>query len=570
MEKKIVNIGINSLEVRPDLNPRTTVGDVEELAASITALGVLEPLLVRAKGKPSPDFEIISGNRRFEAAKKASLNAVPCIIMEATDEQFRALSIVENIHRLDLTDYEEAQAYWNYAKGRGGDKVWKDAALRKPAVTEIAERTGKSKAYVSRRIAIFAELPTEAEVLWQSGKATFTHLVHLLRIAGTEAMGEAVKGIKNGRFGSAEDLDEWISNLELPLTAARFDTGCCKACAFNSAAQRELFDIKSKKASCMRPSCFETMTAVWAKEHWKTSPEGKKLGTNNLLPYANEKMRGSFNIEDPFEKCADCAGFVSFYRPGDGRIAVAQACAGDASCYNRLLKERAAAVKAKTAGEKKAAKKEGGKAEPRAPWHGEWALQTFLRRQIGGVFDHSLKEKPMDQRSINKIASALLIVNNSAAKEAARKYFRKKNYMGDEDLVALVMDAVEPGVILQTVMREAVIEGEYKGAWDNGKFPGDCRAMVAKELGIDALKEWAPDAEYLQRKTRLEVVSYIKKHKLDKDAIFKHELAAAKIKTIDGAPKGKLTGVLIAYQKRMTLAGKLTAEVEAAAKGKKR
>ncbi|MCK9259514.1 MAG: ParB/RepB/Spo0J family partition protein [Azoarcus sp.] len=88
--------------------PRTRMdpGSLEELAASIKAQGVMQPILVRPVGED--EYEIIAGERRWRAAQIAGLDEVPCLVREIPDEAALAMSLIENIQREDLNPLEEA------------------------------------------------------------------------------------------------------------------------------------------------------------------------------------------------------------------------------------------------------------------------------------------------------------------------------------------------------------------------------------------------------------------------------------------------------------------------------
>ena len=92
--------------------PRTTFDEaaLEELASSIRSKGVLQPLLVRPKGKK---YEIIAGERRYRAAQLAGLEEVPIIIREFSDQETLEIALIENIQREDLNPLEEARGYKN-------------------------------------------------------------------------------------------------------------------------------------------------------------------------------------------------------------------------------------------------------------------------------------------------------------------------------------------------------------------------------------------------------------------------------------------------------------------------
>ena len=97
--------------------PRTRMdeGALYELAESIKAQGVMQPVLVRPLGPPGPSgerrFEIIAGERRFRAARLAGLDAVPVLVRDVSDEAAAAMALIENIQREDLNPLEEAHAF---------------------------------------------------------------------------------------------------------------------------------------------------------------------------------------------------------------------------------------------------------------------------------------------------------------------------------------------------------------------------------------------------------------------------------------------------------------------------
>ncbi len=101
-------VRITSISSNQD-QPRSSLGDLDDLRSSIDAHGVLEPLLVRplADGR----YELVSGERRFHAAMSVGLSEVPCIELTVTDQQALEIALIENLQRKDLTAFEEADGY---------------------------------------------------------------------------------------------------------------------------------------------------------------------------------------------------------------------------------------------------------------------------------------------------------------------------------------------------------------------------------------------------------------------------------------------------------------------------
>src|SRR4029434_909717 len=87
--------------------PRQLMGDLSELIASISEKGIIEPIIVRQRGER---FQIIAGERRYQASVQAGLREVPAIIREVDDSEVIELALIENLQRKDLTPFEEAEA----------------------------------------------------------------------------------------------------------------------------------------------------------------------------------------------------------------------------------------------------------------------------------------------------------------------------------------------------------------------------------------------------------------------------------------------------------------------------
>ena len=132
---------IDKLDPNPD-QPRTEIGDLTELTASITEKGVLEPLLV----KPTSDgrWMIIAGERRWRAATAAGLAEVPCIEMDVDDAEVAEIALIENMQRKDLTPWEEADGLRALSERFGYTHE------------EVARKVGKSRSTVTEALSIAA------------------------------------------------------------------------------------------------------------------------------------------------------------------------------------------------------------------------------------------------------------------------------------------------------------------------------------------------------------------------------------------------------------------------------
>ena len=99
-------VPIEAIEPNPD-QPRQVMGDLSELMASIAEKGIIEPIIVRQRGAR---FQIVAGERRYQAAVQVGLKELPVVIREADDTEILELALVENLQRKDLTAFEEAEA----------------------------------------------------------------------------------------------------------------------------------------------------------------------------------------------------------------------------------------------------------------------------------------------------------------------------------------------------------------------------------------------------------------------------------------------------------------------------
>ena len=151
-------------------NPRQPRRTFEEeplasLTASVAALGVLQPLLVRARG--DGDYELIAGERRWRAAQRAGLATVPVLVRDADDLSSLEQAVVEHLHRADLNPLEEAAAY---------AQLLEDFAFTHE---QLAARVGRSRAAVTNTLRLL-QLPPAIQRLLVEGTLTAGHAKALL------------------------------------------------------------------------------------------------------------------------------------------------------------------------------------------------------------------------------------------------------------------------------------------------------------------------------------------------------------------------------------------------------
>jgi ParB family chromosome partitioning protein len=135
------------------------------LTASVRELGVLQPILVRPAG--DGEYELIAGERRFRAAKRAGLTTVPALVRTVEDLSSLEQALVENLHRQDLNPLEEAAAY---------QQLIEDFELTQE---QVAKRCGRSRSAVANLLRLF-QLPPEVQKLVAEGELTAGHARTLL------------------------------------------------------------------------------------------------------------------------------------------------------------------------------------------------------------------------------------------------------------------------------------------------------------------------------------------------------------------------------------------------------
>lgn len=160
-------------EIKPNKGqPRKTFRPEElaELADSIKQNGILQPLLVRKKGS---GYEIVAGERRYQAAKAAGLSEVPVVIREISDDEVFKLALIENLQRSDLSPLEEAQGYHQLIKEKGLTQE------------ELAKILSKSRSAITNTLRLL-DLPEEVQGLVEEGKLTAGHARAILAVPSEE------------------------------------------------------------------------------------------------------------------------------------------------------------------------------------------------------------------------------------------------------------------------------------------------------------------------------------------------------------------------------------------------
>jgi len=199
-------IGVEAIERNPfQTRTRFDETQLEELAASIAATGVVQPILVRplAEGR----FQLIAGERRWLASKKAGKATIPAMIRAVSDEQAMEITIVENLQRADLNPMEQARAF---------ERLTREFKMTQE---QMAQRTGKNRASIANFLRLL-RLPTEIQGKVEAGELTFGHARALLALEDSEAIRKAAQ--KVGALSmSVRQTETFVNGLLHPESKAK-------------------------------------------------------------------------------------------------------------------------------------------------------------------------------------------------------------------------------------------------------------------------------------------------------------------------------------------------------------
>lgn len=263
---------------------------LEELARSIEAHGVLQPVMVRPSTDPKrkQPYELVYGHSRFRAAKVAGLKAIPALVRELTDRQVLEIALIENCRRQDIRAMEEAEAFRDLYEKHG---------LK---VEEIADQVGKSKEYVYGRKKLAELRPVELRKKLEQGELAVDTALLVARIPIEALQLKAAERILQGEydhetgkpkpmpFRRAKELIE--KEYMLRLADAPFDpkdaelvpaAGTCEACPKRTGNCAALYPEVKNANICTDPECF----AVKKRAHVaRTSAKAKEKGAEVLPP----------------------------------------------------------------------------------------------------------------------------------------------------------------------------------------------------------------------------------------------------------------------------------------------
>jgi ParB family chromosome partitioning protein len=213
-------ISIERIEPNPN-QPRQVMGDLSELMASIAEKGIIEPLIVRQRGDR---FQIIAGERRYQASVQVGLRELPVVIRDVDDNEIIEVALVENIQRKDLTAFEEAEALHSLAS--------------RSAYTHeaLARKLGKSRTSITESLALNA-IPEDVKNLCRLADiSSKSLLLQVVRQPSTQKMIALVEKIAT----------QGATRADVRKDLAKPKIGRPKSYVFAFKAPSKAFDFKLK------------------------------------------------------------------------------------------------------------------------------------------------------------------------------------------------------------------------------------------------------------------------------------------------------------------------------------
>lgn len=283
-------IPVHNIEPNPE-NPRKKINpdELNELAESIKAVGLLQPITVRKQIDVvdaeleifEEYYEIVCGHRRYEAAKLAGLTDIPCIIRELSDEEAYEIMVTENLQRKDVDPFDEADAFTALRK-RGYD------------ADTLAAKFGKSRTYIFTRLKLSCLIP-EFRTMYEAGDIEFSHCLIIARLDEDFQKKLLSKyGLTYGNLKGAtiRDLKYAISSMGTSLTRAYFDTSRCADCPKNTACASLFLDMRD--AVCEDEKCYREKTVSYVVAQFEAvarrNPDFFILDEKNIYMSDEDKM----------------------------------------------------------------------------------------------------------------------------------------------------------------------------------------------------------------------------------------------------------------------------------------
>ncbi len=234
-------IPIEQIDPNPN-QPRQVMGDLSELIASVQENGIIEPIVVRQRGSR---FQIVAGERRYQAAVRAGIEELPVVIRDVDDVGILEIALVENLQRKDLTPFEESEAL--------------QALCQKAGYTHerLAQKLGKSRTVITESLSL-NQMPESIKQLCRLADiSSKSLLLQVVRQVEPEKMAALVEQMSRGGGMTRQEVRETVK----PKAPAR---GRPKAYTFTYRAPTKqfAFSLSFKKSDVEQDEVIETLERI--------------------------------------------------------------------------------------------------------------------------------------------------------------------------------------------------------------------------------------------------------------------------------------------------------------------
>ena len=226
--EEMLEIDIDLIEPS-NVQPRTYFDEarLEELAQSIKANGIVQPLLVRRRG--AGRFQLVAGERRWRAAQRAGLQRVPSVVRDIPDEKMLELALIENIQREELNAIEEAHAYKRLIETLGLTQEM------------VAQRVGRDRSFITNYLRLL-RLPEDLQRLVEEGKLSMGHARALLGVDDHDTQRRVARNV----------IDQGLSVRETERAIKRIIAGANPATETLPPPKRDDANIRAAEAKMRR------------------------------------------------------------------------------------------------------------------------------------------------------------------------------------------------------------------------------------------------------------------------------------------------------------------------------
>ncbi len=545
MKTDFKEIPIKKIKPSPNNYRKPTKEKMKELIESVKTKGVIQPILVRPLNG-NGTFEIVAGHRRYTAALEAGLKVMPAIVRKLSDEDALELQAIENNQREDPNPIENALVF----------KKLLD--LGKHTIDTLADKIKRSVKHVTGRLNLL-NLPKDAQKKILDEEILIGHAMLLTRLKNPAQQKELLERIIKDRL-SVKDAEYELKAFSYNIEHAVFDTAECEKCPYLSSNQALLFPDLKESSECMDSKCYFKKTKTHYELRFKELEEmGFKYITDDVT--YKSVIRGAQQISPPGQKgsthyyvpkrykgeCMKCTEHHVFYvyegtdYRNNPRMEAGELCLNQ-KCFHEMQYGKRNNGSGNNGGDGR-----DHVSEYRTAEKARFCRDRFLRKTIPNILKGPHDSAASINRSLNLRARLLIyhLLDRFESFDGRTKFIR-------EYFPELKGDPYN-GEIYHTVKQfpqeklgEAV--SEIVITTINATDP-NVLLLMAEEAGIDMSKDFAPDKDFLQGKTKEELIKFVNEHKLE-------------VKANASDKKSAIVEAILAVDLR----GKLTKELEEACK----